>query len=265
MPDVKLKPLVLGHRRKKSTPPTHLSRMRLDRFLARHTQYGRRSIRPLLAAGCVHVDGEVEKNSQRDIGDFTQVRLNGQLLRDNSAIYLMLNKPAGYLSATTDPEHPTVMELIDRKKTPEELHLAGRLDRATTGLLLLTNDGKWSRQLTDPADENKEGVPKVYRLETAEPITEKTAHHFQQGIYFAYEDLTTQPAELEIVSSHQGLLTIYEGRYHQVKRMFHAVGNRVTALHRLSVGGIQLDPELAQGHYRQLTAEEINSHLSQSG
>ena len=229
--------------------------MRLDRFLAKQTPYGRRKIRPLLAAGRVTVDGKVEKNSQCEIGNFTQVSLDGSLLRNETAIYLMLNKPAGHLSATTDPTHPTVIALIDEKEAPNTLHIAGRLDRASTGLLLLTNDGQWSRQLTEP----KEGVPKVYQVKTADPITETTCEQFRQGIYFAYEDLTTQPAELEIHSSHKCQLTIYEGRYHQVKRMFHAVGNRVTALHRVSVGHIPLDPTLQPGEYRALSKDEIGN------
>ena len=227
-------------------------RQRLDRFLYHHTEYGRKEIRRLLASGRVRVEGDVEKDTQRDISDFTQVHLDGELLREDTACYIMLNKPAGYLSATTDPEHPTVMELID---VPQTLHIAGRLDRATTGLLILTNDGKWSRALTEP----KENVPKVYVVEVEKPITEETSAQFFAGIYFAYEDLTTAPADLEILSDRKVKLTIYEGRYHQVKRMFHAVGNRVTSLHRESMGGIFLDSELQPGEYRELTEEEIHS------
>ena len=226
--------------------------MKLSRFLYHHTSHGKNDVRRILAAGRVTVDGKVERDSQSDIGDFTQVTLDDLVLRDTSAVYLMLNKPAGYLSATVDDEHRTVMELID---TPETLHIAGRLDRASTGLLILTNDGKWSRRLTEP----KEGVPKVYEVTTAEPITAETVMRFQQGIYFAYEDLTTQPAELQILSAQRAQITIYEGRYHQVKRMFHAVGNRITSLHRLSMGAIQLDPQLTAGQYRNLTQQEIES------
>ena len=224
--------------------------MRLDRFLFHHSDHGRRDIRRILAAGRVQVEGEVEKDTQCEIGDFTKVMLDGELLRDETACYLMLNNPAGYLSATTDPEHTTVMELID---VPETLHIAGRLDRASTGLLILTNDGKWSRRLTEP----KENVPKVYLVETAEPITQETHEHFANGIYFAYEDLTTAPADLEIITDHQARLTIYEGRYYQVKRMFHAVGNKVTSLHRESMGGIMLDADLNPGEYRRLIESEI--------
>ena len=226
--------------------------MKLSRFLYHHTSHGKNDVRRILAAGRVTVDGKVERDSQSDIGDFTQVTLDDRVLRDTSAVYLMLNKPAGYLSATVDDEHRTVMELID---TPETLHIAGRLDRASTGLLILTNDGKWSRRLTEP----KEGVPKVYEVTTAEPITKETAMRFQQGIYFAYEDLTTQPAELQILSAQRAQITIYEGRYHQIKRMFHAVDNRITSLHRLSMGAIQLDESLTPGQSRNLTQQEIES------
>ena len=223
--------------------------MKLTRFLFHHASLGRKEARIVLSAGKVYVDGEVQRDGSAQIGDFTQVSLDGALLRKKRAVYIMLNKPAGYLSATTDPEHPTVMELIDE---PEELHLAGRLDRASTGLLLLTNDGKWSRQITEP----KEGVPKVYLVETADHITEETCVKFKEGIYFAYEDITTQPAELEIITTTSVRLTIYEGKYHQIKRMFHAVGNRVTALHRISVGNISLG-DLAEGEYRYLTEAEL--------
>ena len=226
--------------------------MKLSRFLYHHTSHGKNDVRRILAAGRVTVDGKVERDSQSDIGDFTQVTLDDRVLRDTSAVYLMLNKPAGYLSATVDDEHRTVMQLID---TPETLHIAGRLDRASTGLLILTNDGKWSRRLTEP----KEGVPKVYEVTTAEPITAETVMRFKQGIYFAYEDLTTQPAELQILSAQRAQITIYEGRYHQIKRMFHAVGNRITSLHRLSMGAIQLDKNLTAGQSRNLTQQEIES------
>lgn len=206
----------------------------------------------MIAAGRVYVDGKQERDGQRQVGDFSKITLDEVILSNRLPVYLMLNKPAGYLSATIDHEHPTVMELIDAN---DDLHIAGRLDRASTGLLLLTNDGQWSRRLTEP----KEGVAKVYQVTTAESISAETAEQFRQGIYFAYEDLTTQAADLEILSSQSAKVTIYEGRYHQIKRMFHAVGNRVTSLHRLSIGSIQLDQALEPGNYRSLTQGEVDS------
>ena len=226
--------------------------MRLDRFLTRLGTHPCKEVARLLADGRVMVDGTIELSGLRRINRFTRVEFDGAVLQDTPAVYLMLHKPAGYLSATTDPQHPTVMELIDHPSR-DELHLAGRLDRASTGLLLLTNDGRWSRQVTEPVEE----ISKVYRVTTREVISPETAAIFAEGIYFAYEDLTTRPAVLEILAPQEALLTIHEGRYHQVKRMFHAVGNQVLSLHRESIGPLRLDETLPSGTFRHLSAEEV--------
>lgn len=226
--------------------------MRLDRFLVRLGTHPCKEVARLLADGRVMVDGTIEHSGLRRINRFTRIELDGEGLQDTPAVYLMLHKPAGYLSATTDPQHPTVMELIDHPSR-DELHLAGRLDRASTGLLLLTNDGRWSRQVTEPIEE----ISKVYRVTTREVISPETAAIFSEGIYFAYEDLTTRPAVLEILAPQEALLTIHEGRYHQVKRMFHAVGNQVLSLHRESIGPLVLDETLPSGTFRHLSAEEV--------
>lgn len=226
--------------------------MRLDRFLVRLGTHPCKEVARLLADGRVMVDGTIELSGLRRINRFTRIELDGEGLQDTPAVYLMLHKPAGYLSATTDPQHPTVMELIDHPSR-DELHLAGRLDRASTGLLLLTNDGRWSRQVTEPIEE----ISKVYRVTTREVISPETAAIFSEGIYFAYEDLTTRPAVLEILAPQEALLTIHEGRYHQVKRMFHAVGNQVLSLHRESIGPLVLDETLPSGTFRHLSAEEV--------
>jgi len=164
----------------------------------------------------------------------------------------MLHKPAGYLSATADKIHKTVMELID-PELRKDLHIAGRLDRASTGLLILTNDGTWSRRLTEP----RVKLPKVYRVTTVEPVSTDAIERFAQGIWFEYEQLTTSPARLEPLSANESRVTIYEGRYHQIKRMFHATGNRVSSLHREQMGAITLDPTLKPGEFRPLTTREI--------
>jgi 16S rRNA pseudouridine516 synthase len=209
-------------------------------------------VRGVLAKGTTQVNGKVVLNGRAEVGEFDRVVLDGEVLQDRRAIYLMLNKPAGYLSATVDPEHPTVMELIGDAFAGEDLHIAGRLDRASTGLLILTNDGNWSQALTLPERQ----LGKAYLVETAEVISAKTADLFERGIYFGYEDVTTGPAELEILGERRARLTIYEGKYHQVKRMFHAVGNRVVSLHRERVGEIVLDPQLAEGAWRELREGE---------
>lgn len=226
--------------------------MRLDRFLTRLTNFPCKEVSRLIADAQVTLDGEVTTCKLRKIDRFTRVELAGKILQAEEAVYLMLHKPAGYLSATTDPQHPTVIELIDHP-LKSELHLAGRLDRASTGLLLLTNDGRWSKLVTEPMGE----IPKVYRVTTLEIISPDTAARFAAGIYFAYEDLSTRPATLEILGEREALLTIHEGRYHQVKRMFHAVGNRVTSLHRERIGPLRLDSCLPPGAFRHLHPAEV--------
>lgn len=228
--------------------------MRLDRFICKHTAYGHQRAKQLIAGGRVCVAGRVETDPRREIDRFVEVTLDEEALQGRPSYYLMLHKPVGYLSATSDPVHPTVMELLPTELRAE-LHIGGRLDRATSGLLILTNDGLWSRRLTEP----KQKVPKVYRVWTAAPIEPHTAALFARGVYLAYEDLTTAPAQLELLGPCEARLTIYEGRYHQVKRMFAQAGNRVVGLHRERMGEIVLDASLPSGQFRALSEREIRS------
>ncbi len=223
--------------------------MKLDRFLAKQSSMGRTEAHRLLAQRRVWVDGEVIVDGQHEVDRFKRIALDYTLLQHpERALYLILHKPIGYLSATVDAEHPTVLDLID-DPDKHTLHIAGRLDRNTSGLLLLTNDGRWSKQLMDPSAK----VPKVYLVETQEVIPATAVKAFAQGFYFHTEDITTQPAELVILEERRARLTLYEGRYHQVKRMFHRVGARVIALHRESIGGIELPSDLEPGQWRALS------------
>ena len=229
--------------------------MRLDRLISNHPQYSHRAARQLIACGRVQVNGEIVRDTQAVVDRFAAVSIDSIPLRSGyPSLYLMLHKPMGYLSATSDPAHPTVLDLID-SALHERLHIGGRLDRNSSGLLLLTNDGLWSRRLTEPRIK----IPKVYHVTTAEPIAAIAAERFASGIHFAFEGLTTSPAQLQLLAADMARVTIYEGRYHQIKRMFHAVGNRVVSLHRERMGDIILDPELAPGDYRLLTRSEILS------
>ncbi len=230
--------------------------MRIDRFLSNNTHYSRKDVRKLMAKGEVKVEGEVVTDGSVHITEFSHVEFMGEALQSRRARYIMLHKPKGYLSATKDDQHNTAMDLI-HEDFKQDLHIAGRLDLNTSGLLLITDDGKWSRHVTAP----KKKIPKVYLVDTADDISPETAAAFEQGVYFKYEDLTTSPAQLEVISSKQCRLTIYEGRYHQVKRMFGSVGNRVVELHRESVGNIFLDTALAPGQYRHLTDDEVKQYL----
>ncbi|MFT5692442.1 MAG: 16S rRNA pseudouridine516 synthase [Oceanicoccus sp.] len=228
--------------------------MRLDRFINNKTKLGQKTVRKLLASQSVKADDEVVTDGRHTINQFTKIELNDSLIQEQKAYYLMLHKPTGYVSATTDSQHETVLDLI-HETYKGLLHIGGRLDFNTTGLLLLTNDGLWSRKITEPSEKK----PKTYLVTTAEEITVKYTDQFREGIYFARENMTTHPAQLEIVEARRARLTIYEGRYHQVKRMFGHFNNKVISLHRESMGPICLDLELLPGGYRQLTDHEIKS------
>jgi 16S rRNA pseudouridine516 synthase len=229
--------------------------VKLDRLLAKHQSMGRNQARQRVVERRVTVDGLVVTRHNVEVSRFSRVELDGGLVREPQRIlHLMLHKPLGVVSATKDAEHPTVIGLIDDPDR-ESLHLAGRLDRGTSGLVLLTNDGRWSKSLMNPDHK----VPKVYLVETRDPIPRDAVAAFARGFHFHTEDLTTRPAELEILDGRKARLTLHEGRYHQVKRMFHRIGNRVTALHRERIGGIILPDDLGPGEWRVLTDEEIRS------
>ncbi|MBA1277230.1 pseudouridine synthase [Stutzerimonas stutzeri] len=226
--------------------------MRLDRFLANLPHCSHRQARLLLASGRALVNGKTICDGTHDIRVFDRIELDGELLQAGKpARFFMLNKPAGCVSATADSQHPTVLDLLN-EPDKDELHIAGRLDFNTTGLMIITNDGLWSRRLTQP----ESLLGKTYLVETENPIDPICVDRFAEGLYFRFENLTTRPAELELLGSHQARLTLHEGRYHQVKRMFGHFNNKVTALHRERMGPLQLDPTLAPGQYRSLTPVE---------
>ncbi|MDI9735946.1 pseudouridine synthase [Stutzerimonas stutzeri] len=227
--------------------------MRLDRYLGSRAQLSRQDVRRLVSDGRARVNGEVTRTLDREVRIFDCVELDGQVLQPGKiARYLMLHKPPGCVSATRDAAHRTVIDLID-EPDKDDLHIAGRLDFNTTGLMLLTNDGQWSRRLTQPT--SLQG--KVYLVETEDVIDPGCVEAFARGLYFRFEDLTTLPAELVLLGPRRARLTLHEGRYHQVKRMFGHFGNKVTALHRESMGPLLLDASLSPGCYRPLTDNEI--------
>jgi 16S rRNA pseudouridine516 synthase len=229
--------------------------MRLDRFLSNLPHFNRREVRMVLAAGRVRVDGKATKDPHHDVREFSRVEFDERVLQTGKpARYFMLHKPKGCVSATSDAQHPTVLDLLD-EPDPHELHIAGRLDFNTTGLMLITNDGQWSRRLTQPQTR----LPKVYYVETEQLIDERYVTRFAEGFYFSFEDITTQPAQLTLLGPRSARLTIFEGRYHQVKRMFGHFNNKVLELHRESMGPLALAPELEPGSYRALDAAQIAS------
>ena len=227
--------------------------MRVDRFLSNLPQFNRKQVRLLLVERRVTVEGVAVSDPHHDVREFSQVCVDGEILQAGKpARYFMLHKPQGCVSATSDPQHPTALDLL-HEPDKADLHIAGRLDFNTTGLMLITNDGQWSRRLTQPQTK----LPKVYHVQTEQDIGPQYAVTFAAGVYFAFEDLTTQPAELELLGPRTARLSIIEGRYHQVKRMFGHFDNKVIGLHRERMGPLVLDASLAPGQYRPLTDEEI--------
>ncbi|SQF96564.1 pseudouridine synthase, Rsu [Paucimonas lemoignei] len=227
--------------------------MRLDRFLSNLPRFNRKDVRLALVTGRIKVDRQVVGNPHHDVREFSRVEFDTELLQAGKpARYFMLHKPQGCVSATSDPQHPTVLDLL-HEPDKHELHIAGRLDFNTTGLMLITNDGQWSRRLTQPQTK----LPKVYYVETEQLIDEHYVEKFAAGFYFAFEDLTTQPALLTLLEPRCARLSIVEGRYHQIKRMFGHFDNKVLRLHRESMGHLHLNPELEPGQYRALEPSEI--------
>ena len=228
--------------------------MRLDKYISNTTDYSRKEVKRLLKAGAVAVAGETVSDPSLNIDTEEQVTLDGIPLQRPGPRYFMLHKPRGYICATKDGEHPIVLDLVDEPNR-DRLQIAGRLDIDTTGLVLLTDDGQWNHAITSP---NRK-CAKIYYVHTADHIPDQTVDQFARGVMLEGERLRTKPAVLEKLFANEARLTITEGRYHQVKRMFAAVGNRVEELHREAIGDIVLDETLEEGEYRPLTRAEIDS------
>lgn len=225
-------------------------RMRLDKFLSAQG-LSRKQARAAIASGQVSVNGEVQGDPGFILDPISaQVLFQGRALGYQRHMHLMLHKPAGLLTATTDARQKTVMDLLPEELKRRALGPVGRLDKDVTGLLLLTDDGQLAHRLISP----KWTVEKVYLARVEGALDTADIQAFQAGI--ALSDFTARPARLEILEPDLGRLTITEGKFHQVKRMFAARGKPVLRLHRESVGGVSLDPALECGKFRPLTAEE---------
>lgn len=225
---------------------------RLDRHLSALLDIGRSDVRLLLAQGRVEVDGVTATEINQVITRFSDVRFDGKPTQAQKARYLMLNKPAGIVSATADKLHCTVIDLLEQP-WKDELHIVGRLDFNSTGLVLLTNDGQWSRRLSLPGSK----LLKRYRVRVEKALNEDHVEAFRRGLYFKYEGVTTRPAQLIMLSEFEAEVGLVEGRYHQIKRMFGQCDNRVLGIHRFAVGSLRLDAALAPGQSRELTPAEL--------
>lgn len=232
--------------------------MRIDKMLANLGFGSRKEVKKLLKAGAVKVNGETVTDGKFHVNhEKDEVTVHGEAVTYKEFIYLMMNKPAGVISATEDYYDETVVDLLEIDDAVYKPFPVGRLDKDTVGLLLLTNDGQLAHQLLSP----KKHVPKTYyAIVRGGQVTEKDQELFAKGVELD-DGYVTKPAELKILRSGEIQseieLTITEGKFHQVKRMFQAVGKKVVYLKRISMGPIQLDEDLAEGEYRELTDEEV--------
>ena len=237
--------------------------MRLDKFLVACAVGSRTEVKNLLKAGRVTVNGKKEKSAKLQIDEERdEIRFDGQVLEYEEFVYYMINKPQGVISATEDPKHRTVLDLLDDLARTKEVFPVGRLDIDTHGLLLLTNDGQLAHALLSP----KRHVDKTYLAHVEGIMTQEDVETFVKGI--PLKDFTCQPAKLEIVSvdsvKNQSLVrvTIAEGKFHQVKRMVAYCGKEVVDLQRLTMGTLALDENLERGEWRRLTKEELEELLA---
>ncbi|MBZ4298405.1 rRNA pseudouridine synthase [Streptococcus pneumoniae] len=232
--------------------------MRLDKFLVACAVGSRTEVKNLLKAGRVTVNGKKEKSAKLQIDEkIDEIRFDGQVLEYEEFVYYMMNKPKGVISATEDPKHRTVLDLLDDLARSKEIFPVGRLDIDTHGLLLLTNNGQLAHVLLSP----KRHVDKTYQAQVKGIMTQEDVETFIKGI--PLKDFTCQPARLEILSTDaeknqsQIRVTIAEGKFHQIKRMVGYCGKEVVDLQRLTMGTLVLDENLERGEWPRLTKEEL--------
>ncbi|WP_412497929.1 16S rRNA pseudouridine(516) synthase RsuA [Vibrio furnissii] len=230
--------------------------MRLDKFLCDALGSTRKEATQILKSGDVTVDGKIQKSGSVQVTEASVVAWQERQLSLTGPRYIMLYKPEGFVCSHEDGFNQTAFVLLDEVNM-RGLHFAGRLDVDTTGLVLITDDGQWSHRITSP----KHKCDKTYRVWLADAVQADYAEQLAHGIELRNERELTLPAHMELVNADENevLLTIHEGKYHQVKRMFAALGNKVEALHRERVGEIVLDESLEPGEYRYLTEAEVAS------
>lgn len=225
--------------------------IRLDKMLA-HMGYGtRKEVKELIRKGYVSVDGEIIKSDDYKVNEDSEVIIFDEVVKYDEFVYLMLNKPDGYISATFDNNLPTVLDLIYGYES-RNLFPVGRLDIDTYGLLILTNDGQLAHKLLSP----KNHVAKKYYLKYEGKYKSNIVEIFKKGIQI--DDYITKPAVFEDLGNNEAYITISEGKYHQVKRMMEYVGCNVTYLERIEFGGLKLDNNLKRGEFRVLSKDEID-------
>ncbi|MDD6011302.1 MAG: pseudouridine synthase [Oscillospiraceae bacterium] len=226
---------------------------RVDKLISSQGKYTRSEVKKLIREGRVTVDGKtVTRPETKADADSQVITVDGEILGYKKHLYIMLNKPKGVISASRDGKETTVVDLVPAALQRNGLFPAGRLDGDTTGFVLITDDGDFAHRILSP----KNHIQKTYHAELAEEITEETIAAFRNGVELSDGTLCLE-AELRSLGGRQAEIKICEGKYHQVKRMFAALGNKVLALKRTAMGNLPLDESLAPGECRELTREEL--------
>ena len=225
---------------------------RIDKIIATQTNYSRKEVKKLVLQKRVMVNGEIISKSDIKVDENNdKIEIDGNKINVKKYIYLILNKPKGYISATEDPKMPTILDLVPEQFSHRNLFPAGRLDKDTTGLMLITDDGEFAHNILAP----KKHIKKVYKVEIDIPINEIMINEFENGVIL--NDGICKTAGLEKLDTYIGKVTLTEGRYHQIKRMFGCFGAKVVNLERIAMGNFQLPNNLKQGECRELTEKEI--------
>jgi len=225
---------------------------RIDKIIGMQTEYSRKDIKKLILQKRVKLNGELVLKSDIKINpNIDIISIDGNTINIKEKVYLILNKPAGYISATEDRSQATVLDLIDEKYSHRELFPAGRLDKDTTGLMIITDDGMFAHNILAP----KKHIKKVYEVTLDIPVTEEMVKGFANGIKL--NDGICKSAIMEITGEYTSKVTLTEGRYHQIKRMFGCFGAKVINLHRITMGNLILPEDLKPGESRELTTLEM--------
>ena len=225
---------------------------RIDKIIGNQTEYSRKDVKKLVLQKRVKVNGELVLKSDIKINPETDViSIDGKNINVTENVYLILNKPQGYISATEDRTQKTVLDLVDEKYSHRELFPAGRLDKDTTGMMIITDDGQFAHNILAP----KKHISKTYEVEIDIPVTEEMKLGFENGVNL--NDGVCKTAKLEITGENTAIVVLTEGRYHQIKRMFGCFGAKVTKLHRIAMGFLELPKDLKEGESRELSKQEL--------
>ena len=231
--------------------------MRVDKMIGNSNLDTRKNIKKNAKKGGLVINGEIVKDSSTQVDPkVDQVFYMGEFVDYFENIYIMMNKPAGVLSATDDKE-TTVIDLLDEFYQGLNLSIAGRLDKDTRGLILLSTDGKFIHKVTSP----NSNIEKTYLVETRDKIDQSLIEEFKKGVYIKEDNYTARPAKLEILEDKKALVKVTEGKFHLVKRLFSNLSNEVVGLKRIAIGNLELDPMLKEGEYIELSKEDLSLFL----